>query len=203
MVQWARGGYSVSKIEEAKRNKSKKKRNRLIFRTSILVVLLAALVFALVSNFIKDQPEVKAGVEAPPFQLKQLNGDEAGTYRTFDEFKGKGIMLNFWATYCKPCEEEMPYMQSLYDEYQDKGIEIIAVSMDVTELVVTDFVERHKLTFPVLHDIKQEVTELYGIVPLPTSLFINPEGEVVEIVEGPLTLSKLEGYLKQIQPDEL
>lgn len=176
----------MTKIDEANRNKKNKKKNRLIFRSAILFVLFAALVFALVSNFLKDNSVIDVGDEAKDFQLKQINGD--GGSLQLSDLKGKGIMLNFWATYCEPCEDEMPYMQKLYPEYKDKGVEIVAVSVDATELVIEQFVDNYDLTFPVLHD-KGQVMDLYGIDPLPTTFFISPEGEVVEKVSGALTLS--------------
>src|SRR5699024_9321102 len=113
---------------------------------------------------------------------------------------GKGVMLNFWATYCKPCEEEMPYMQELYPEYKDKGIEIVAVSLDSTELVIDKFIDEYDLTFPIPHDTKGEVMDLYNVGNLPSTLFINPDGEIEEVVEGALNLEKFEDYYKKIQP---
>ncbi|WP_226034643.1 thiol-disulfide oxidoreductase ResA [Aquibacillus saliphilus] len=188
----------MNKIEEAKITKSKKKRRRLLFRSIILVILLAAVVFALVSNLNKDDPEIGVGDQAPNFKLKQLNGTSDSL--SLDELKGKGVMLNFWATYCKPCEQEMPYMESLYPKYKD-NIEIVAVSLDTTELVIDRFVDKYQLTFPILHDNKGQVLDLYNIVPLPTTLFIDEDGVIVDIVSGGLTLDRIESYLKKIQPD--
>ncbi|MCT2537429.1 thiol-disulfide oxidoreductase ResA [Aquibacillus koreensis] len=190
----------MSKVEQARQKKSKKKMKRFFFRSIILIVLLAALVFALVSNLTKDKAAIGVGDEAPSFQLKQINND--GQPLHLDELKGKGIMLNFWATFCKPCEQEMPYMESLYPKYKEQGVEIVAVSVDFTELVIEQFVERHNLTFPILHDNTEQVRDLYNVGPLPTTYFINAEGEVVELVSGQLTLEDLEGYLQQIVPKE-
>ncbi|WP_281252227.1 thiol-disulfide oxidoreductase ResA [Sediminibacillus massiliensis] len=188
----------MSKVEEAKQRKNKKKKMRLLFRSSILIVLLAAVVFALVSNFTKDKIVVGVGEEAPNFKLERLNGE--GGQLSLDDLEGKGVMLNFWATYCGPCKEEMPYMQSLYPEYKEKGVEIVAVSLDSTDLVVNRFVDQYELSFPILRDNNNQVLELYDVGELPSTLFINPEGKVVEKVSGALTLDRLEGYLQQITP---
>jgi len=187
-------------LDQVRNKKRKKMRNRFIFRSVTLAVLVAAIIFALVSNFNQDKSIYKPGDEAPNFELQQVNDNNDLDVVQLDDFKGKGVMLNFWATYCKPCEEEMPYMQELYPEYKDKGIEIVAVSLDSTELVIDKFIDEYDLTFPIPHDTKGEVMDLYNIGNLPSTLFINPDGEIEEVVEGALTLEKLEDYFKQIQP---
>lgn len=189
----------MDKIEKAKQTKKRKKRNRLMFRSSILLVLFAAVVFALVSNFNKDRTVVAVGDQAPNFQLKKMNG--SGEVVALSDLKGKGVMINFWATYCGPCKDEMPYMAELYKEYQDKGIEILAVSVDSTDLVVNRFVEDYGLNFPIMRDKGSQVMELYNVTDLPSSYFISPEGEVIHKVSGALTLDKLEYYFQSIQPE--
>jgi len=188
------------RIEKAREKKRDKKRNRFIFRTIILAVLVAAVVFALITNAKKDNTIYGVGDKAPDFQLQQINKNNELESIQLSDLKGKGVMLNFWATYCKPCEKEMPYMEELYPKYKDKGIEIVAVSLDATEVVVHQFIEKYNLTFPIPHDKKSVVNDLYKIGPIPTTYFINPEGEIVEKVEGALTLERLEEYFKQIQP---
>ncbi|MFD2130132.1 thiol-disulfide oxidoreductase ResA [Pseudogracilibacillus auburnensis] len=189
------------RIEKAREKKKDRKRNRLIFRTIILALLVAAVVFALITNAKKDNKIYKVGDKAPDFQLQQINKNNDLESIRLSDLKGKGVMLNFWATYCKPCEKEMPYMEKLYPQYKDKGIEIVAVSLDATEAVVHQFIDKYNLTFPIPHDTSNQVNDLYKIGPIPTTYFVNPEGIIVEKVEGALTLEQLEGYLKQIQPD--
>lgn len=189
------------RLEKVRKQKKGKMRNRFIFRTVILLILLSAVIFALVNNFNKDKKIYKVGDEAPDFELIQVNEHDEREKIRLSDLRGKGIMLNFWATYCKPCETEMPYMQSLYPEYKDKGIEIVAVSLDDNNLVIQQFIEKYDLTFPIPHDTKSEVMDLYKVGPIPSTFFIDAEGEIVEIVAGALTLERLEGYFKQIQPE--
>ncbi|HLS08594.1 thiol-disulfide oxidoreductase ResA [Lentibacillus sp.] len=188
--------------KQTKRNKKYKKRNRLIFRTFVLAVLFVAVVYALVTNLTKDDQVVKAGTQAPDFKLEQINDNNERESVQLSDLKGKGVMLNFWGTWCEPCEEEMPYMESLYPEYKEKGVEIVAINLDTTKFVVDKFINKHDLTFPVPYDSDKEVMNAYNVEPLPTTFFINPEGKVVEVVEGGLTLGKIEGYLQQIQPEQ-
>lgn len=188
---------SLDKIRE---NKKVKKRNRLIFRSIILALLVGAVIFALVSHFQKDNAIYKAGDEAPDFQLQQINENNELETIQLSDLKGKGVMLNFWGTWCEPCKVEMPYMQKLYPKYKEQGVEIVAVSLDATQLVVKRFIDEYGLTFPVPFDKSGEVKDLYKIGPIPSTLFINPQGEIVEVVEGALTLDRLESYLQDIKP---
>src|SRR5699024_6811269 len=110
-------------------------------------------------------------------------------------------MLNLCTTRSKSSKTEMPYMEELYPKYRDNGIEIVAVSFDSTEPVIHQFIEKYNLTFPILYDNRKEVNDLYKIGPLPSTYFIDEKGEIVEKVEGGLTLDRLEGYFKKIQPE--
>ncbi|WP_217585399.1 thiol-disulfide oxidoreductase ResA [Lentibacillus saliphilus] len=187
-------------LEDRKASKHKKKKQRLVFRAIILSVLLGAIVYALVDNLQKDKSIYKVGDEAPDFELLQVNDNNEMEKVRLSELRGKGVMLNFWATYCDPCEAEMPYMQSLYPEYKEKGVEIVAVSLDGAELRINRFIEKYGLTFPIPHDKKDTVRELYKVGPIPSTFFINPEGVIVDKVEGALTLESLEGHLEEITP---
>lgn len=189
-------------LEEAKKKKKNKRENRLIFRTFILIVMVAAIIFALVSNIQADKTIYQVGDDAPDFELKQINKNNELESIRLSDFKGQGVMLNFWGTWCKPCEEEMPYMQELYPEYKEKGIEIIAVSLDSTELVVDRFIDKYDLTFPIPHDKTGEVRDLYKIGPIPSSIFINPDGKIQRVVNGALSLESLENYFKEILPEQ-
>jgi len=190
------------RVEKAREKKKDRIRNRLIFRTIILAVLVAAVVFALITNAKKDNTIYGVGDKAPDFELKQINKNNELESIRLSDFKGQGVMLNFWGTWCKPCEEEMPYMQELYPEYKEKGIEIIAVSLDSTELVVDRFIDKYDLTFPIPHDKTGEVRDLYKIGPIPSSIFINPDGKIQRVVNGALSLESLENYFKEILPEQ-
>ncbi|MGM8214009.1 thiol-disulfide oxidoreductase ResA [Bacillaceae bacterium W0354] len=174
-----------------------KKKKRFIFRTIVLLILVISLVVVLFVNAQKDNPLIAEGDQAPDFMLERLDNGE--TIQLHD-LKGKGVMINFWATYCEPCKKEMPFMDELYKKYKDDGFEIIAVSVDKNELVIRNFFERLGLSFPIVHDKKGVVMEAYNIVPLPTSYFINPDGTIDNVVKGPLTLKNLETYIQNILP---
>lgn len=188
-------------LEEAKKKKQGKMKQRYIFRSITLAILLGAIIFALVTNLKEDNEIYRTGDEAPDFELMQVNKNNETELIRLSELEGKGIMLNFWATYCAPCEAEMPFMESLYPEYEDE-IEIVAVSLDNTELVIDKFIDKYNLTFPVVHDSSSDVMDLYKVGPIPSTFFINPEGEIVDTVAGALTLEALEDHFKEILPED-
>jgi len=102
------------------------------------------------------------------------------------EFKGKVVFLNFWATWCKPCEEEMPGMERLYRQYKDKGLVVLAIAEDAEGAsVVNAFVKRHNLTFPVALDPKMAVAGLYGVWAVPSTFIIDRNGHRAFIANGP------------------
>lgn len=188
-------------LEDRKKKKQQKKRNRFIFRSVVIGILAIAVIFALISNLTDDNTVYKVGDEAPDFELQQINSNNEMETVKLSDLEGKGVMLNFWGTFCEPCKTEMPFMESLYPEYKDKGIEIVAVSLDGTTLVVDNFIDEFDITFPIPHDNKGKVRDLYNIGPIPTTYFIDPEGKIVDEVKGALTLERLEGHFQDIMPD--
>lgn len=188
-------------VEEARKKKQGKKKQRYIFRSIILALLLVALVFALVTNLNQDKEIYEIGDKAPDFELVQISENNEQEIIRLSELEGKGVMLNFWATYCEPCEAEMPYMESLYPEYVD-DIEIVAVSLDASDLVIHRFIDKYDLTFPIVHDTNSDVLDLYNVGPIPSTFFINADGEIVDIVAGALTLERLEDHFKEILPEK-
>jgi len=100
--------------------------------------------------------------------------------------KGKVVFLNFWATWCPPCKEEMPAMERLYQRYKDKGFVVLALSVDAEGgRVVSPFVKEYKLSFPIGLDPKMEVADRYGVRALPTSFLANRTGALVAVALGP------------------
>jgi len=118
---------------------------------------------------------------APDFSLRALDGRPV----QLSQFKGRPVLLNFWATWCEACKEEMPSMQRLYDRMAEQGVEVIAVSIDrKNEDRVQNFVSSHGLSFPVLLDTDQEVRRKYFIMGLPTSYLIGPDFKLKGYASG-------------------
>ncbi|MBM7713676.1 peroxiredoxin [Bacillus thermophilus] len=173
------------------------KKNRLVIRTIILVIMIAAIAYTLYANFTKDsRSKVSVGEQAPDFVLADL-GDEQ---HKLSDYRGKGVFLNFWGTWCKPCEREMPFMDNQYNVYKDQGVEILAVNVGEPEFSIKRFVEKHDLSFPILKDKNQDVMKTYGVINLPATFLIDPEGNVVKVEEGELTEAKIQAMMESIKP---
>lgn len=174
------------------------KKRRLVLRTVILLILGAAVVYTLYANFTKDDNQkVEVGKQAPDFVLSDMNGEK----HRLSDYKGKGILLNFWATWCKPCEREMPFMDSQYQKNKDKDVQVLAINIGESDVVVNEFIKRHNLTFPVLNDKNQEVLTAYGVDPLPITFLIDKEGKVVRIHTGEIiTEDVMAGLVEEIRP---
>ena len=174
-------------------------KKRFIFRVMMLILILAAVIFALVLNLTDDETAVKEGDQAPNLMLTQINANNENDQIQLSDLKGKGVVLNFWATYCEPCEVQMPFLESLQSEYKDQ-IEIVTINLDNSEIVAQQLIDKYNLTFNVLLDKRSEIMELYGVSPIPTTFFIRPDGVVQDVVVGGLTLEQLESHFKTIQP---
>ncbi len=172
------------------------KRKRLIIRSSILGVIALAIAYTLYANFIADRSIAKAGEESVNFVLETLDGERI----ELAELKGKGVFLNFWGTYCPPCEKEMPIMEELYEKYKAQGVEIIAVNVNEPELTVRGFVNRYKLTFPIAIDKGMFVSDAYGIRPLPTTILIDEHGTIVHVHKGGMTRQMVQDFMDKIKP---
>lgn len=127
------------------------------------------------------QLAVVEGKKARDFTLPDLNGGKV----TLSDLRGKVVLLNFWATWCPPCREEMPSMESLHKKYEGKDMVVLAVAIDRKgEKIVRPFIEEKGFTFPVLIDKKGDVSDSYGVFAVPTTYIIGKDGTVLEKVQG-------------------
>jgi len=122
------------------------------------------------------------GSPAPEIVLKDLQGQEV----KLSDLRGKIVLLNFWATWCKPCKEEMPAMQASYDKLRDQGFVVLAVNEleDVDKVI--EHIRTHRHTFLVVMDHDNRVANRYGVVGLPASFLIDRQGVVREHIFGNL-----------------
>ena len=122
------------------------------------------------------------GTTAEDFRLADLDGKQ----QSLSQYRGKVVLVNFWATWCKPCTTEMPAMQTMYDKLRDKGFVVLAVNELEDEAKVRDHIKQHGHTFPVLLDRDNKVANQFGVFGLPVSVFIDEKGVVQEYIKGGL-----------------
>jgi peroxiredoxin len=108
----------------------------------------------------------------------------AGGSATLSSYRGKVVILNFWATWCPPCRTEMPSMETLYQRFSAQGLEILAVDIGEGASTVQQFIRRAGYTFPVLLDRSSKVSSDYGIEAIPTTYIIDREGKIIGRIVG-------------------
>lgn len=152
----------------------------------IVIVVVIGLAFAMnqaadVAWGMSGRPPV-VGTPAADFSLTDLNG----RVHRLNDYRGQIVLVNFWATWCKPCTTEMPAMQATYDRLRDKGFAVLAVNELEDEAKVRDHIRTYGHTFPVLLDRDNHVANQFGVFGLPVSVFIDESGVVQEYIKGGL-----------------
>jgi peroxiredoxin len=140
----------------------------------------------------------RAGLGAPDFTLKTLAGPGA----SLSDYKGRPVLINFWASWCTPCRSEMPDIVAAYQAHRETGLEVLAINSTDQDGMkdVRKFVAEFSMPFPVLLDEKGRVRRLYALIGIPTSVFIGSDGVVRVVNRGPITKETLEGGLIEILP---
>jgi peroxiredoxin len=121
----------------------------------------------------------KVGKPAPAFVARDLSGKRIA----LDSYRGKYVLLDFWATWCAPCVAEVPRLQAAYARYHDAGLEILGVSLDDTGAAVADFVKARKISWPQIHggDAGSDLVAAFGVTTIPATFLIDPEGKIVRL----------------------
>ncbi len=141
----------------------------------------------------------QAGSIAPDFQLQDLQGN---TF-SLSGLKGRPVMLNFWATWCPPCREEMPLLQQVYEEWTGKppSVVIFAVNIGESQATVEKFMRDNNYSLRVLLDTSQTVAGKYRINGIPTTYFIDKDGVIQGVKVGAFqSVAQIESYLGKIVP---
>jgi peroxiredoxin len=163
---------------------------------SLLILAVGFWAIFLKSDRVDRVPRHLAGKprvgEAPPdFLLPNVDGNLVH----LGSFKGKVIFLNFWATWCRPCIQEMPWMESIYQRLKGREFQMLAVSIDEQgKETVRPFMEKYSLTLPVLLDRDKKISALYGITGIPETFIINKQGVVDLKIIGPQRWTEKKWY---------
>ena len=161
-----------------------------IFGILLLFGLIGAAFYQILNQ--DEKPAgAKVGGPAADFTLEDLEGNKV----SLSDYEGKKIFLNFWATWCEPCKQEMPEMEKIHQNYED--VVVLAINLD-TEKDIQGFMDEHDLTFQALLDVEEEVNDQYEVVSIPTSYFIDEEGVIRKKIVGVLDYEKMEENIEAL-----
>ena len=175
-------------------------RSRRINTVFVVIALLVALVgFPAFDGWSMGSRVPTVGMQAEDFRLTDLEGKS----QSLSQYRGKIVLVNFWATWCKPCTTEMPAMQTVYDKLRDKGFVVLAINELEDDAKVREHIKQYGHTFPVLMDRDNKVANQFGVFGLPVSVFIDQEGRVQVFIKGGLlTEQKIDEIVARIQKQE-
>ncbi|GIQ65959.1 thiol-disulfide oxidoreductase ResA [Paenibacillus cisolokensis] len=146
----------------------------------IVLALVAGGIYALTQHDAAPRDKAVLGEAAPLFTLRDLYGEEI----QLADYRGKGVLLNFWASWCNPCVNELPLLN---EAYKLTGVKMLAINVGENAETVQKFVDRYELKFPVVLDSEMRIKQQYRVVGMPLTVLINAEGDLIERHEGELT----------------
>jgi cytochrome c biogenesis protein CcmG, thiol:disulfide interchange protein DsbE len=166
----------------------------------LAVVLAVALAFLAMLSWaaVRTGGPPTPGDPAPAFEAPLLG---AGGELALEELRGKPVVLNFWASWCAPCEDEAPMLRRAHERYGDQ-IAFLGVNIKDAESDALAFVERYRLGYPSVRDERQEIFRDYGLTGQPETFFVDESGTIVEHVNGPLTGSDTRSLLDALTTGE-
>lgn len=177
------------------------KRSIIIWSIATILVLVAAYTMISYNSSSKQPPPsvnngsgdstAKDNASSESFAIDFTLNDLDENPVKLSDFRGKKVLLNFWATWCPPCRAEMPDIEKLYKEYGDKDLVILAVNIGEDRKTVKDFVEQNGYSFKILLDTKSEVANKYVVNAIPTSYFIDADGSISNHYIGAMSLQQM------------
>ncbi len=173
-------------------------RKRTLYIVLVVTVLAISVIVAVVlfPHWRDSQQNVVAS-QAPDFTLAGLDGTEV----SLSQFRGQPVLINFWASWCVPCREEMPELIRAYEAHKAEGFMVLGVNLTYSDSLpdIQAFINEFNITFPVLLDTDGTVAQrLYQTPGIPTSIFINRDGTIARIQVGVMNASQIDQYVRQI-----
>ena len=186
------------------------------------LILVAVLIAIATATFVKDNVEKKAaeipesslgsdveflpteeglekGKSAPDFEVTSLTGETV----KLSDYKGKKVILNFWASWCPPCKAEMPHMQNFYEDYaEEENVEILAVNLTTEDHgldKVEQFVADYGLTFPIPLDEDGKLLDIYQTITIPTTYMLDTNGVIQNKIVGPMDEQMMMDFVKSLE----
>ena len=153
-------------------------------------LILASIVFMVIIPVVNAE---NTQGKAPDFTLKSRSGENM----KLSELRGEVVMINFWASWCAPCRQEMPLLEEIYKKYSDLGFTLLAVNVEEDSSKAEDLLKDIAVTFPVLFDDTNKVSKLYKVVAMPSTIIVDRDGNMRYLHRGYLPGYE-EEYKKQV-----
>lgn len=158
--------------------------------------------------FLIGEPQVglRPGDRAPEFEVTRADGtvfqltDLAGKPIRLADLRGKAVWVNFWATWCPPCQFETPILREADETYRDRGFVLVAINVQETTDAAAGYADRYSLRYPIGADVSGDIFHAYKVYALPTQFFIDPDGIIRDVVNGPLSLQGAASRIEAILP---
>jgi cytochrome c biogenesis protein CcmG/thiol:disulfide interchange protein DsbE len=167
---------------------------------SVVALLIALLAWQVIRT--EEARGLSAAVErgeappAPDFSLEHLDGEGRSS---LSDFRGKSVVLNFWASWCGPCKDEAPMLQSAWERYRDRGLVVLGIDARDFRIDGQRFVERYGVTYPVLYDRYGSTLGRFGNTGFPETWFVSRSGRLVgEHIRGPFDAEQLERNIQTV-----
>lgn len=169
--------------------------------------LVLGMIWTVTSRVSSTQPQAqpgavaKEGFSAPDFTLDLLGGGKV----TLSDLRGKMVLVNFWTSWCPPCRQEMPAIESVYRSYKDIGLVVIGLNLTAQDSKqdAASFAQEVGVTFPIALDLDNSVGALYRVTALPTSFFIDRKGVIRSvIVGGPMSEALIQSKVEELLQED-
>ena len=161
------------------------------------LVIVSGLVVAGCSMGFTIAQDTRAGKHAPDFQLENLEGEVV----SLSDLRGKPVLINFWASRCASCRVEMPFIQQVYEDWSERGLEVLGINTGESHTVATAFMQSNNYTFPVLLNTRGDIARKYNALTLPTTFLIDKNGIIQYVKTGPFqSRAEIEDNLDKIFP---
>lgn len=164
----------------------------------VALVLAFAGAFAVMPRIFKQHETPLAGKVAPDFHLDYVVNAPPEAPTTLASFHGKAVVLDFWATWCGPCQAQSPVLDRIAKRYADRGVVVLGINTSDGEGAAKRWIARHGISYPIAYDQDNHAAHLYGVVNLPTLVVLSREGKIVAVREGFTDTSELESILKRV-----
>jgi len=168
-----------------------------VWRAIFVGILLLFVILLAWRLWDTNRSEHRASGMAPPFTFTTFEGETI----SLEGLKGQGVVVNFWASWCDPCRDEAALLEQTWRREKDNGIVFIGLDYLDQEPAAKAYLAEYGITYPNGPDLRSEAARRYGIKGVPETFFINPAGEIVQTVIGPIVNeAQMESYLAEIRP---